>query len=84
MRTLMSAFIILILALVSSVVGTLISLALAVSIILFPMVLAIRVVQLILKPLVLLIEMMLVQTERIFVKAYDAVFHGHGHGVPAH
>jgi len=82
----MSAFIILVLAILSPVIGTLISMTLAVSIPLFFIVLAIRVVQLILKPVVILIEMMLVQTERFFVWAYDAVFHEHryGHGVSAH
>ena len=84
MRILMSAFIVLVLAIPSPVIGILISLALALSIILFPTVLAIRAVQLILKPVVMLIEMMLVKTERIFVKVYDVVFHGHRRGAPAH
>jgi len=62
-------------AILSPLIGTLIALG---SIALFPVVLAIRAVQLILKPVVILIEMMLLKTEKIFIRAYDAVFHRHG------
>lgn len=78
MRTLTGVFFILVLAILNSVIGTLIAIALAISIPLFSIVLALRAVQLILKPVVFLIEMMLVKTEKIFVRVYDAVFHPHG------
>ena len=78
MRILFSVFIILALVIFSPVIGLLIALALVGALVLLPVVLALKVVQLILKPVVLIIEMMLVKTERIFTRIYDAVFHRHG------
>jgi len=78
MRILISIFIILAFVVLCPVVGFVIALALLGSIILFPVVLAIRAAQLVLKPIVIIFEMILVKAEKIFVRVYDEAFHRHG------
>lgn len=66
MRILINGFILLALVILCPVIGILIALALAGSLLLFPV------------ALVILVETMILKTQRIFVRACGAVFHGHG------